>query len=145
VDAFLGLTRGFDILAGTVVLLGSPSHAAITGTADYCGKFVHAAGQLRVAFYGGINTLHGIPFLLGGTQNTPAIRTLAEIEHWVCFASHGTDEISVSRSAFANSLRSTHYVGKLEHIIRLPASLTSTERLSFNVMWFDNLITAINP
>jgi hypothetical protein len=82
VEAFLGLTRGFDVPAGAVVLLGSASYAALVGAADYCAEFVRAAGQLRGAFSGGINTLHGIPFLLGGTRYAPAIRTLAEIEHF---------------------------------------------------------------
>ncbi len=71
VEAFLELTRGFDVPAGTVALLGSASHAALVGTAEYCAEFVRAAGQLRGAFSGGINTLHGIPFLLGGTRYTP--------------------------------------------------------------------------
>ncbi len=145
VDAFLVLTRGFDVPAGTVALLGSASYAALVGTAEYCAEFVRAAGQLRGAFSGGINTLHGNPFLLGGTWYTPAIRTLAEIEHWVNMASHGHDDISAARRAFASSLRSTSSSGKHEHIIRLPASLANSERQSFVVSGFDNLKTAIEP
>ncbi len=34
VEIFLGLTRGFDVPAGAVVLLSSPTHAAAIGTAD---------------------------------------------------------------------------------------------------------------
>jgi hypothetical protein len=143
VDAFLGLTRGFDVPAGTVALLGSTSYAALVGTAEYCAEFVRAACQLRGAFSGSINTLHGIPFLLGGTRYTPAIRTLAEVEHWVSMASHGLDDISAARRSFAGSLRSANTSGKHEHIIRLPASLVNSERQSFVVSGFDNLKTAI--
>jgi hypothetical protein len=146
VEAFLGLTRGFDVPAGTVALLGSASHAALVGNAEYCAEFVRAAGQLRGAFSGGINTLHGIPFLLGGTRYTPAIRTLAEIEQWVINASHGLDDISATRKAFATSLSSsTSSQTSHEHIIRLPVSLISSEKASFVVTGFDNLKTAVEP
>ncbi len=106
---------------------------------------MRAAGQLRGAFSGGINTLHGIPFLLGGTRYTPAIRTLAEIEQWVNIASHGLDDISATRKAFANSLRASASLTLHEHIIRLPVSLVSSEKASFVVSGFDNLKSAIEP
>jgi hypothetical protein len=57
VEASLSLTHGFGVPAGTVVLLGSPSYAAITGTADYSADFVRASGQLRGAFSDGVNIL----------------------------------------------------------------------------------------
>jgi hypothetical protein len=60
-------------------------------------------------------------------------------------ATHGLDDISATRRAFANSLRSTTSSGNHEHIIRLPASLATTERQSFVVSGFDNLKTAIEP
>jgi hypothetical protein len=50
VEVFLGLTRGFDMPAGTVVLMSSASHAAAVGTADYAADFVRASGALRGAF-----------------------------------------------------------------------------------------------
>jgi hypothetical protein len=60
-------------------------------------------------------------------------------------ASHGLDDISAARRSFASSLRSASTSGKHEHIIRLPASLVSSERQSFVVSGFDNLKTAIEP
>ncbi len=99
----------------------------------------------RGAFTRGVNVLHGIPFLLGGTLNTPAIRTLAKIEHWICTLSHGTDEISPACNSFATSLHTAKNLSTHEQIIRLPASLTSTERLPFIVTRFDNLKTAVKP
>jgi hypothetical protein len=96
--------------AGTVVLLASPSHAATTGTADYAAEFVRASGRLRSAFMGGwVNVMHGIPFLLGGTKNTAAIRTLAEIEQWVTCTGSNNDDISATRKAFMASLRTTEH------------------------------------
>jgi hypothetical protein len=83
VEVFLGMTRGFNVPAGTVVQLGSASYMVSTGTANYAADLVRASGQPRGAFTGGVNVLHGIPFLLGGTRNTPAIRTMVEVEHWV--------------------------------------------------------------
>ncbi len=81
--------------------------------------------------FGGVNILHGIPFLLGGTRYTPAIRTFAEIEQWVSIASHGLDDISATRKAFANSLRASAPSTCHEHIIRLPVSLVNPEKFRF--------------
>ncbi len=80
---FLGVTRGFDVPVGAVVLMASASHAAAVGTADYAADFVQASGSLRGAYAGEITVMHGIPFLLGGTKNFAAIRSIAEVEHWV--------------------------------------------------------------
>jgi hypothetical protein len=69
VEASLSLTHGFGVPAGTVVLLGSPSYAANTGTADYSAEFVRVSGQFRGAFSGGENILRDSlsmdPFALG--------------------------------------------------------------------------------
>jgi hypothetical protein len=145
VDVFLGMSRGFDMPAGTVVLLASPSHAATIGTADYASEFVRASGRLRNAFMGGVNVLHGIPFLLGGTQNTPAIRTIAEIEQWVTCTGNSTDDISATRKSFMASLRTSEHKQQHQHIMRLPASQFSTEKLPFVSVGFDNLKTAVDP
>ncbi len=145
VEVFLGLTRGFDVPAGAVVLLSSPSHAAAIGTADHTAEFVRSAGRLRGAFMGGVTILHGIPFLIGGTGNTAAIRAIAEIEHWVSITSMGSDEISATRASFMDSLRSSTPASTAQHIIRLPTSQTSTEKATFVTTGFDNLKTAVEP
>jgi hypothetical protein len=136
VDVFLGMSRGFDMPAGTVVLLASPSHAATIGTADYASELVRASGKLR-----GFNVLHGIPFLLGGIQNTPAIRTIAEVEQWVTC----TDDILATRKSFMASLRTSEHKQQHQHIMRLPASQFSSEKLPFGSVGFDNLKTAVDP
>jgi hypothetical protein len=145
VDAFLSLTCGFDLPAGAVLLLSSPSYAASIGTADYAADFVHAAGQLRNALMGGVTVLHGVPFLLGGTINTPAIRTLAEVEHWVHLTANGTDDISATRKAFMSSLCIDSTTHATQQIIRLPVSQTSTEKATFVTTGFDNLKMAVDP
>ncbi len=118
----MGMTRGFNVPAGAVVLISSLSHAATIGTADYAAELVRASGQLRGAFAGGINILHGVPFLLGGTTSTIAIRTMAEVEQWVISTMQGTDDISATRKAFANSLRTDTLSRGYDYIFRLPAS-----------------------
>jgi hypothetical protein len=89
--------------------------------------------------------LHGIPFLIGGTGNTAAIRSIAETEHWVSITSTGTDEISATRAAFMDTLRSSTSASTAQHIIRLPISQTSTEKTTFVTTGFDNLKTAVEP
>jgi hypothetical protein len=145
VEVFLGLTRGFDVPAGAVVLLSSPSHAAAVGTAKYTAKFVWSWDQLRNAFMGGVTVLHGIPFLIGGTSNTVAFRALAEIEHWVSITFIGTDEISASCAAFMDTLRSGTSCSTGQHIIRLPVSQTSMDKATFITTGLDNSKRLSNP
>ncbi len=145
VEVFLGLTRGFDMPAGAVVLLSSPSYAAVVGTANYAAEFVRSSGQLRNAFMGGVTVLHGVPFLIGGTDNTADIRALAEIEHWVSITSVGTDEISATRKAFMDSLRTSNSTIDVQQIIRLPVSQTSQEKTTFVTTGFNNLKSAVEP
>jgi hypothetical protein len=94
---------------------------------------------------GGITVLHGIPFLLGGTGNTAAIRALAEIEHWVSITATGTDEISATRKAFMSTLRTNTNNNSMQHIIRLPINQHSLEKATFVTIGFDNLKTAVDP
>jgi lysophospholipase L1-like esterase len=94
---------------------------------------------------GGVTVLHGVPFLIGGTDNTAAIRALAEIEHWVSITSVGTDEISATRKAFMDSLRTSTSTLDIQQIIRLPVSQTSQEKTTFVTTGFNNLKTAVEP
>ncbi len=121
VEVFLGMTRGFDMPAGAVVLLSSPSYAASIDMPDYAAEFVHDSDQLRGAFIGVVNVLHGIPFLLGGIVNTAAIMALLEIEHWVTSTGNGTDDISTTRTAFMVSILTDKHVSSHQQIIRLLA------------------------
>jgi hypothetical protein len=94
---------------------------------------------------GGVTVLHGIPFPLGGTVNTPAIRTLAEVEHWIHITANGTEDISATRKAFVASLCNDFTTHATQQIIRLPVSQTSTEKGTFVTSGFDNLKTAVEP
>ncbi len=145
VEVFLGMTRGFDVPAGSVLLLASASCAAAVGTAEYAAKFVWAAGVLRGAFAGGVNVMHGIPFLIGGTKNTTAIRALAEIQQWVHCTSIGTDDIFATRKVFATTLRTDTSSSAHSHVIKLPSTQSGGERVSFVVSGFHNLKSAVDP
>jgi hypothetical protein len=83
VSVFLKITKGFAIPAGTIVLLASASHMAVAGSAEYAADFVRANIRMREALSGGVRVVHGIPLLLGGTNNTAALRTMAEISSWL--------------------------------------------------------------
>jgi hypothetical protein len=145
VELFLGLIRGLDVLAGSVVLLASASYVTVTGMAEYTAEFVGASGVLRDAFAGSISLMHGIPFLIGCTKNTPAIRALAEIVQWVHITTVGSEDISAMRRAFASSLRSGSPVSTHQQLIRLPITQSGGERVPFIVTGFDNLKTAVEP
>jgi hypothetical protein len=49
--------------------------------------------RLRETLSGGVRVLHGIPVLLGGTNNIPAIRAMAEINQWVMHTSELNSDI----------------------------------------------------
>ncbi len=61
VEVFLGLTRGFDVPAGMVILLASASHAAAVGSSEYAMDFFRASGSIRGAFAGSVTVVHGSP------------------------------------------------------------------------------------
>jgi hypothetical protein len=70
---------------------------------------------------------------------------MAEVEQWVISTVQGTDDISATRKAFANSLSTDTLSRTHDYILRLPASQANSEKLSFLVSGFDNLKTAVEP
>jgi hypothetical protein len=86
-----------------------------------------------------------LPFLLGGTVHTAAIRALAEIEHWVSSTGNNNDNISATRSAFMSSLRTVKHVSTHQQIICLPTSQSNSEKLTFVTTGFDNLKMSVDP
>jgi hypothetical protein len=99
-DAFLGLTRGFTVPAGSVVVLSSASYLALVGTVTYARDFVSAAGRLVSTMGGGIELVHGIPILLSGTEDSALIRSMADLHHWLGHIHSGRD-ITRARDKFA--------------------------------------------
>ncbi len=131
--------------AGSVVLLASASHVAAVGAADYAADYVGTSGLIQGAFAGSVTVMHGISFLLGGTSNSPALRALAEVEHWVKLTLQGTDTISASRAIWADSLTTDTSTDDQQIIIRLPISQKSLERCTYISTGFNHLKTAVDP
>jgi hypothetical protein len=94
----LEIMRGFAIPASTVVLLTLASHMATVGTSEYTPEFVRANIKMRETLSGGVRLVHGVPFLLGGTNNIPAIRMMVEINQWVMSTSELNSDITVNRT-----------------------------------------------
>ncbi len=122
-SVFLEITKGFAIPAGTVVLLASASHMAVSGSAEYVADFVRANIKMREALSGGVRVVHGIPLLLGGTNNTAALRTMAEISAWVALTSGLSNDITATRSLWDNLIRTKETCANSMNTIRLPLSL----------------------
>jgi hypothetical protein len=68
VTAFLEVTRGFVVPAGSVVALSSASYMAWVGAAAYALECALARNRLCVAFGGGIEVIHGVPVLAAGSK-----------------------------------------------------------------------------
>jgi hypothetical protein len=66
--------------------------------AEYATDFVKAAMRLREMLSGVVRVIHDVPFLLGGTSNIPAIRTMAEINQWVMHTSELNNDITTTRT-----------------------------------------------
>jgi hypothetical protein len=70
--AFLGLTRGYDMPVGTVVVLSCLSHLGRVGTVAYAADIVKAFGRIHGVYGKGVRTVHGFPLLRGGRCRTRA-------------------------------------------------------------------------
>jgi hypothetical protein len=80
VDTFIELTKGFVILAGSVLLVSSASRLACIGTEAYAAKIDTAKTKLLKTMGTGVNMLHGLPILFKGTCNLALIKGLLDIE-----------------------------------------------------------------
>jgi hypothetical protein len=118
VGIFLEITKGFAIPAGTVVLLASASHMAGVGTAEYTTDFMRANMCLREALSGRVRVIHGIPFLLGGTCNISAIRTMPEINQWVSSTSELNSDITATRALLDSLIRTKAHGTERKHVMR---------------------------
>jgi hypothetical protein len=139
VGVFLEITKGFAIPAGTILLLASASHMAAVGTAEYAADFVCANIRIREALTSGVRILHGIPFLIGGTSNIPAIRSMAKINHWLTSISGVKHDIAATRALWASQIRNSNTCNDCTHTIRLPVSLHKLELGTFTSGGFSNL------
>jgi hypothetical protein len=142
VDVFLEITKGFSIPAGTVLLLASASSMAMIGMADYAKEFVKANRKLRETFAGGVRVVHGVPFLIGGTDNTAALRTMAEINQWVTATSEINQDIAATRALWDSLIRTRAQGNDCKHILRLPTSQFTLEVGTYTSGGFSNLTAA---
>ena len=83
VAAFLGVTRGFLVPTGTVILIASASHLANVGVSAYAFDLVRVAGKLSNIFGGGVVVIPGISLLLDGCDSPELLRALAELYSWL--------------------------------------------------------------
>ncbi len=127
VDVFLEITKGFSIPAGTVLVMASASSMAMIGTAEYAKEFVSANIRLRETFAGGVRVVHGVPFLIGGTGNISAIRTIAEINQWIASTSELNNDITATRALWDLLIRTRTHGNDCKHILRLPISQSTRE------------------
>jgi hypothetical protein len=81
--AFLDITKGFSIPAGSVVVLCSVSHLAWAGTAAYAGGWVAVRNRIMRMLGGGVEVVHGFPLLQIGTADASLIRSLIDLECWL--------------------------------------------------------------
>jgi hypothetical protein len=117
--AFLDITKGFSVPAGSMVVLASASYLARAGTATYAAEYVRARGHLLDAMGGGIELLHGFPIFLSGTEDSVLLRCLVDFEHWLGQVNTGRD-ISRACSAFFQHTVDTHFRNmSSSHICRL--------------------------
>jgi hypothetical protein len=100
IDAFLDITKGFSVPAGSVVVISSASYLARVGTAAYAAEYADVRDRLRGVMGGGIELVHGFPILLSGTEDSALIRSLADLGHWLDYYCTGRD-IKISRGFFS--------------------------------------------
>jgi hypothetical protein len=89
IDAFVEITKGFVIPAGSVLLVSSASQLAGIGTEGYAAEFDIGLHKLNRVM-GGITKLHGLSILSTGTDDF-SLRSILDIEHWVNATFEGRD------------------------------------------------------
>jgi hypothetical protein len=112
-DAFLEFSKGFEIPAGSVVLLFSASHLAWSGTAAYARDWLAVRGKILRVLGGGVEILMGFPLLQTGTADGSFIRSLLEIELWheQLGISKGRDICKTRKNLYS------HYYPKTEPVV----------------------------
>jgi hypothetical protein len=81
--AFLDITKGFSMPAGTVVVLCSVSNLAWAGTAAYAGEWMAVRRRIVRMLGGGVEVIHGLPLFQTGIADRNLIRSLFDIEGWL--------------------------------------------------------------
>jgi hypothetical protein len=104
VSAFIEMTKGFVIPAGTVLVLFSSSHLSRIGTESYAAEFDMAKMKLSKVMGDGIVLLHGFPVLYNTTHNMALIRSILDLEHWISNVHKGRDIARVRHHVIKLSL-----------------------------------------
>jgi hypothetical protein len=97
VDAFIEITKGFVIPAGTVLLVSSASRLASIGTEGYAAEYDMALHKLKRVMGEGVTMLHGLFFLSSGSKDVALMRSILDIEHWLGCMQVGRDITSVRK------------------------------------------------
>ncbi len=124
------------------MVMASASSMAMIGTAEYAKEFVNANIRLRETFAGGVRVAHGVPFLIGGTSNISAIRTMAEINQWIASTSELNNDITATRALWDSLIRTRTHGNDCKHILRLPVSQSTRELGTYTSGGFSNLTAA---
>jgi hypothetical protein len=95
--------------------------------------------RLRETLSGGVRVIHGVHFLLGGTSNIPAIRTMAEINQWVMHTLELNNDITATRTLWDTLIRTMEHGNDCKYLIRLPLSEHKLELGTFTSEGFSNL------
>ncbi len=99
------------------MMMASASSMAMNDTAEYAADFVKANMQLRETFARGVRVVHGGSFLLGGTNNTAAQRTMAEINQWVTSISELNQDITATRALWDSLIRTGAHSTDCKHVL----------------------------
>ena len=81
-NIFLETVKGYEVSAGTIILIHSLSHLAWVGAAAYAEDLVRARQRICAVYRTGLFVLHGPPILANGYEDTTTTRDLCTISDW---------------------------------------------------------------
>jgi hypothetical protein len=127
VSCFLDLMRGRGVPAGSVILLSSASHLQMMGVAGYMVDLGREFERLGSTFGGGVIGIPGVPVLLGGCDDSTAVRSILEAGIWL--ANSGTQHLRETLKMVATEIKANGKGGvfiteKFRH--PMPLSLSNT-------------------
>jgi hypothetical protein len=152
VDLFLDITRGCSIPAGSVVLIGSLTHLADTGTGAYAEDISKAAAKLGRIFQGGLVVLPGLIVPPGPVTDPVLYQALIDILTWSKTVAKLTESgIQIMDSCFDELVLLLRGAGTGDAQadygvrLRLPKSLGSSEMLKWDTRGQTGLKSGVGP
>ena len=148
-EIFLSTVAGCAVQVGTLVTLSSGSRLCQIGVAAYAEELVRASKIIMASLSGKVRVRAGVPLLLQGTADPSLVRSIFELDGWLCSTRDSND--GFLHETFKATLLSIKNLGLGDSQVtplfrfQLPVGLNSYEKKTFSSEGWDNLPYGTHP